>query len=198
MYYVESNKHSSLTKILPWLMVVAGVVGLIASFALTVEKITWLKNPDYIPVCNINPLFSCVSVSNSPQGEVFGVPNMLWGIIAFSIVLSIGASMLFGAMGHKPWFWRLYNIGALAGVLFVHWLFVQSVYVIGALCIFCMAVWAVTIPLFWYITLHNIHAGHLRIPKKLTPVVNFVLSNHGILLAVWYVIIILLIMLRFE
>lgn len=195
MNYKES---ALVAKVLPWLMVAAGLIGLVSSFALTVEKIAWLKDPNYIASCNINPLFSCVSVSNSPQGEVLGVPNMLWGIIAFSVVLTIGASALFGAMGHKPWFWRLYNLGALGGVLFVHWLFVQSVYVIGALCLFCMAVWVVVIPLFWYLTLYNIHNGHLKVPKLLAPVAKFISSNHGILLAAWYALIALLIVLRFS
>lgn len=195
---MESKKSVAVAKFLPWLLVVAGCVGLFASFMLTVEKIAWLKDPSYKAVCNINPIFSCVSVSNSPQGEVFGVPNMLWGVIAFSVILTIGASMLFGAMGHKTWFWRLFNLGAFGGVLFIHWLFVQSVYVIGALCIFCMTVWAVTMPLFWYITLFNIQNSHIPINKKLMPVVNFALSNHGIILASWYVLIILLILLRFR
>ena len=43
------------------------------------------------------------------------------------------------------WIW----IGLAAGrsVLFVHWLIVQTLYGIGALCPYCMVVWAVTIPL---------------------------------------------------
>lgn len=195
---MKSEKSAIVVRVLPWLMIIAGAIGLLSSFALTVEKIAWLKDPSYQPVCNINPLFSCVSVSSSPQAEVFGAPNMVFGLIAFAVVLTIGASMLFGAAGHKPWFWRLYNLGALAGVLFVHWLFVQSVYVIGALCLFCMAVWVVTIALFWYLTLYNIHNGHMPVPKRLKPLANFMFSNHGILLAGWFAIIALLIVLRFS
>jgi hypothetical protein len=38
--------------------------------------------------------------------------------------------------------------GTLLGVVFVHWLIFQSLYRIGALCPYCMVVWAVTVPLF--------------------------------------------------
>ncbi len=37
--------------------------------------------------------------------------------------------------------------GTLLGTVFVHWLIFQSLYRIGALCPYCMVVWAVTIPL---------------------------------------------------
>ena len=41
-------------------------------------------------------------------------------------------------------------------MVFVHWLIYQSVFVIGALCPYCMVVWAVTIPTFFYVTVHNL------------------------------------------
>ena len=37
-------------------------------------------------------------------------------------------------------------VGAVLGAVFVHWLAFQSLYRIGALCPWCMVVWAVTIP----------------------------------------------------
>jgi uncharacterized membrane protein len=45
------------------------------------------------------------------------------------------------------WYWTALAAATLAGVVFVHWLIFQSLYRIGALCPYCMAVWAVTIPL---------------------------------------------------
>jgi hypothetical protein len=46
------------------------------------------------------------------------------------------------------WYWIGLAIGSALGVVFIHWLIFQSLYRIGALCPYCMAVWAVTIPLF--------------------------------------------------
>ncbi|MEV6675377.1 vitamin K epoxide reductase family protein [Streptomyces erythrochromogenes] len=41
-----------------------------------------------------------------------------------------------------------------AGFAFTVWLIAQCLYVIGALCPWCVVVWAVMIPLFWYVTRH--------------------------------------------
>lgn len=45
------------------------------------------------------------------------------------------------------WVWAGLAAGSLLGAVFVHWLIYQSLYVIGALCPYCMVVWAVTVPL---------------------------------------------------
>ena len=45
------------------------------------------------------------------------------------------------------WYWVGLAAGTLLGAVFVHWLIFQSLYLIGALCPYCMVVWVVTIPL---------------------------------------------------
>ena len=45
------------------------------------------------------------------------------------------------------WYWAGLATGTALGVVFIHWLIFQSLYRIGALCPYCMVVWAVTIPL---------------------------------------------------
>jgi len=66
------------------------------------------------------------------------------------------------------------QVGVTFGVLFVHWLMFQSLYEIGALCPYCMVVWAVMIPIFWYTTLRNIR-----------PEFQF----HSVVLIMWYLVI---------
>lgn len=104
----------TLEKAFPYLVIVLGALGLLAAFVLTVDKIKLLKDPTFIPDCNINPIFSCGSVMKTQQAEIFGMPNTLVGIIAFSMILAIGFTMLFGAR-MKPWFWRLFTLGAAGG-----------------------------------------------------------------------------------
>ena len=62
-----------------WWVLIAGVVGLVASMALTVEKFELLIDPHYVPSCNINPIVSCGSVMTTPQASVLGFPNPLLG-----------------------------------------------------------------------------------------------------------------------
>ncbi|MFD4609705.1 vitamin K epoxide reductase family protein [Streptomyces sp. NPDC058451] len=52
--------------------------------------------------------------------------------------------------------WLALNAGALAGVVFVHWLIHQSLFGLGRLCPYCTVVRVVTIALFWYVTLRNL------------------------------------------
>ncbi|MDG4664778.1 vitamin K epoxide reductase family protein [Mycobacterium sp. 236(2023)] len=128
-----------------WVLI-AGVVGLASALTLTIEKIELLINPDYIPSCSINPVLSCGSVMITPQASLFGFPNPLIGIVAFAVVTVTGVLAL-AKVNLPRWYWAGLAVGTLLGTVFVHWLIFQSLYRIGALCPYCMVVWAVTIPL---------------------------------------------------
>lgn len=129
-----------------WWILLAGVLGLIASATLTVEKIEILINPAYVPSCNLNPVVACGSVMTTPQASAFGFPNSLIGIAAFTVVTVTGV-LAVTKVPLPRWYWIGMTIGTLFGAVFVHWLIVQSLYRIGALCPYCMVVWAVTISL---------------------------------------------------
>ncbi|WP_422224986.1 vitamin K epoxide reductase family protein [Mycobacterium sp.] len=129
-----------------WWVLIAGVIGLIASFTLTVEKIEILRNPSYVPSCNINPIVSCGSVMTTPQASVLGFPNSLIGIAAFSVITVTGV-LAVAKVPLPQWYWVGIAVGTLAGAGFVHWLIFQSLYQIGALCPYCMVVWVATISL---------------------------------------------------
>jgi uncharacterized membrane protein len=129
-----------------WWVLIAGVIGLIASATLTVEKIQILLNPSYVPSCNINPIVSCGSVMTTPQASALGFPNSLIGIAAFSVVVVTGV-LAVTKVPLPRWYWVGLAAGTLAGAGFVHWLIFQSLYRIGALCPYCMVVWVATISL---------------------------------------------------
>ncbi|MFP8902933.1 vitamin K epoxide reductase family protein [Streptomyces atacamensis] len=48
----------------------------------------------------------------------------------------------------------------------VHWLIRQSLCEPGRICPYCAVVWAVTIPLLWYVTLHDIRHGVPPVPCR--------------------------------
>jgi uncharacterized membrane protein len=129
-----------------WWVLIAGVLGLIASVTLTLEKIKVLANPTYVPSCNFNPVVSCGSVMATSQASVLGFPNPLIGIAGFTVVVVTGV-LAVAKIPLPQWYWIGLAAGTLAGVVFVHWLIFQSLFRIGALCPYCMVVWAVTIPL---------------------------------------------------
>ncbi|MBP2478873.1 putative membrane protein [Crossiella equi] len=183
-------------RLLPWLLTACGLTGLAASAVLTVEKLALLTNPDYVPTCSINPVLSCGSVMRTPQAEAFGFPNPLLGLAGFAVITTIGVALLSGARFHR-WFWLGLQAGVTSGVFFVHWLIFQSLYRIGALCPYCMIVWAVTIPLFWYVTLHNLHHQHLPIPSGCRSTVDGLLRYHTVVLTVWYLMVVLAVLQAF-
>lgn len=188
--------QQTLDKVLPWLLVIGGFIGLGASFTLTVEKIELLKNPAHHLSCSLNPVLSCGSIIASKQASAFGFANPIIGLIGFAVVITVGMGILAGAK-YKKWFWQGLQIGTLLGLVFVHWLFYQSLYVIGALCIYCMIVWAVTIAMFWYTLLYNLRVGNIRTPKACKSTVAFASKHHGEILILWYLLIFFAIVVRF-
>lgn len=73
----------------------------------------------------------------------------------------------------------------VGGLVFVHWLIGQSLYRIGALCPYCMAVWVATIAVSWYTTLHNLTAARLPLPPSWQRMGGRVARYHGALLTAW-------------
>ena len=129
-----------------WWVLLAGVIGLTSSMTLTVDKIKILLNPSYVPSCNINPIVACGSVMVTPQASIFGFPNPLLGIVAFTVVAVTGV-LAVAKVPLPQWYWAGLAVGVLIGAVFVHWLIFQSLYRIGALCPYCMVVWVMTVTL---------------------------------------------------
>lgn len=183
-------------KYLPWILIVGGGAGLLASIVLTLEKFAILENPEHHLSCSLNPVLSCGSIITSNQASAFGFPNPMLGLSGFAIVITIGVGILAGAK-YKKWFWQGLNLASLLAVLFIHWLIYQSLYSLQALCIYCMVVWSVTMPIFWYTTLYNLENGNIKTPASLQKLVSFARKHHLDILIAWYVIVIALIIQNF-
>lgn len=194
---IKKKLQSKLDRFLPRLLVVGGFFGLLASFMLTMDKITLLENPGKELICNINPVVACGSVIMTPQASALHFPNPFLGLIGFAVVITVGMSMLAGANIVKKWYWQTYMAATALGIAFIHWLMFQSIYRIGALCPYCMLVWVVTIPIFWYSLLWTVRKGFLSVPKKWDTAVAFANRNHMGILVSWYLIIVGVILNRF-
>ena len=179
----------------PWILLFGAILGLIASFELTVDKIQILSDPNYIPSCNINPVLSCGSVIITEQASLFGFPNPLIGLAGYSVIITL-AVLLISRVTIPKWVWLGLNLGALGGMAFVVWLAFQSLYVIGALCPWCMVAWVGTIFIFWITTAENAAQG--RFTRSGTPgvVSEVVYSLRWIFISLTFVLIITLIFIR--
>lgn len=182
---------------LPWLLTVGGALGLLAAFALTVERIALAVDPGYTPSCSINPVLSCGSVMLTEQAALFGFPNPLLGIGAFAVVVTIGVALL-GRVRLPGWFWTGLLAGALAGTALVHYLVVASLYRIGALCPYCMVVWAVTIPITWYAALAVLDGAARRGPGAARSAYRVLAGYHAVPVVLWFLVVAGLALVRFR
>jgi uncharacterized membrane protein len=192
--FIERWKSLTLKQTFPIILIVMSLVGLGASMALTIEELAVYKNPNHQLSCSINPIIACGPVMKSKEAAVVGdVPNPYFGLIAFAIILCVGASMLAGAE-MKRWYWLTFQAGAVGGWGFVIWLMIHSIYVIGALCLYCMATWVAVSTLCWYLFQWNLQEGHILVPAN---VKRFLREHHGDVIAGWLLFIVFLILNHF-
>lgn len=178
---------ASLGAFMPWLFIACGIVGITASVFLTYDQIKIWQNPGYVPACSLNPLINCGSVITSGKGEIAHIPGPLFGLLAFPVIITVGAAMLAGAK-FKRWFWQGLQLGATGGILFALWMFWTSLFQIHALCPFCLSVDAAMYVLFWYVTLYNLQQEHVTSPAWLKRGADFSLRHHLDILIVWFLI----------
>lgn len=188
--------YSRLNAFMPWMLLFAGIVGIVCSLFLTYDQIQIWKHPNYIPACNLNPIVSCGSVIDSKQGEIFGIPAPFFGLIAFPVLATVGLAMIAGAK-FKRWFWQLAELAGIGGIGFALWLFWLSVYRVHALCPFCLTVDVVVYTMVWYLTLYNLSEGYIALPKRLVGVGDFARRHHLDILVTWFILIIAFILHHF-
>ncbi len=148
----------------PWIfglwLVIAGVIGEIAAFALTVEKFEVLKNPDAILSCNVSVFVQCGKNLESWQGSVLGFPNPIIGLIGWMAPIVVGMAVIAGARFPR-WFWLAFNAGVALALVFVIWLASQSIFApnLRTICPYCLLTWSVTWPTFFAVTFRNMAEG---------------------------------------
>ena len=152
---------------------VGGVLGMWASFALLMDDFALLNDPGADLLCTIDATVQCGKNILSWQGQVFGFPNPVLGLMMFPAPLVVGTGLLAGAR-FATWFWWLFNAGLLFGTGFVFWLAFESIFSLNTLCLWCSLVYLVTIPMFVAVTTTNLAAGRAgsrmqRVGLVLTP-----------------------------
>lgn len=171
-----------------WLMVVLGMVGLVASALLVIERVAVATDPDYVPPCSINPVLTCTSAMLSDQGALFGFPNPVLGVAGFPVVIATGAAMLAGARMAR-WYWTGMWLGGLGAVAFMHWLIYESFVSLQSLCPYCMVVWAATTPLFAAVSAYALPRGALGDRVARSTVVGDLIALRWWLVGLWFAII---------
>ncbi len=180
------------------IMLAGGVAALVAAFVLTLEKFHLYENPDAILSCSINAVLNCSTVMQTWQSHVFGFPNMLIGMMAFPVVITVAVAGLAGVRFPR-WFLTAANIGFLLGAIFSYWLFFQSLYAIQVLCPWCLLVTASTTLIFSSMTHYNLKHNTFNLKKHVNEKVQDFLSNgyHQMIVLAWLALMVALVFLKF-
>lgn len=181
-------------------MLAFGIVGLIASFVLSVEEIHLLKNPGEPLSCSFNLVLDCSTVMKTWQANVFGFPNPFIGLMGYSVVITVAVMGLAGASKALPhWFWRVAMICYSLGALFAYWLFFSSVYVIQVLCPWCLFVTFATTLVFaslkHFVLRENIWSFNAAFNKKVQQWLNKDIDK--VVITSWLVLLTALVFIKF-
>ncbi|PPB49421.1 hypothetical protein C4K88_06895 [Arthrobacter pityocampae] len=149
------------------MLVATGVIGWIAAGILVLEKLELYRDSDHVTSCDINPWVSCGRVMETWQSELFGFPNPFIGLVGFTVVITTGMALLAGARFSR-WYWVGLQAGVTLGMVFAAWLWSQALFDIYILCLYCIVVWAVMIPLFVLTTVRNLVHGVIPAPASPT------------------------------
>jgi len=178
------------------LLVGASSVGLIASFWQAAERITMLKNPGGELSCNLNPVVDCGAVLGDSLAAVFGPPNAFIGMVVFSMLLAFGLLRLTGG-SWSGFIHKLVMVLSIAIFLFSVWFFWVSLYSLGTVCIFCMFIWAASMPIGLYGV--KDYLQHQKKPNRLYRLTNnFLQKHHFSILVTVYGVMVVLYFLRFQ
>lgn len=180
------------------LMLIFGILALFASFSLTVDEFYLLKNPDAILGCSFNLVMDCSVVMHTWQAAIFGFPNMLIGLMGYSVVITIAVLGYLGVKMPRN-FLIAANVGFFGGIVFSEWLYFQSVYVIEVLCPWCLLVMFSTILIFATMTRYNLRNNVFGLREELNLRVQIFLDKEydKLIVAIWIVLLIVGIVLHF-
>jgi uncharacterized membrane protein len=145
-------------------MLISSLIGLIASLVLSIEAMQLAEDPLADLGCNINSVLSCGTVGSSWQASLLGFPNSFLGLIAEPVVITLSVAAL-GGVRYPRWFMLSAQVVYSIGLAFAYWLFVQSYFVIGALCPWCLTITVTTTLVFASLTRINLLENHFRLSE---------------------------------
>lgn len=193
----QSKNNQLILRIYSWVLAVGGTLGLIAMTWQASERIHMLKNPGVALNCNLNPIVDCGGVLGNKLAAVLGFPNAFLGMIFFAILASSGLMLLSGGVFQK---WYRHFVMAVATILmlFSVWFFGVSLYILGKICIFCVVGWVVSVPIFWYSLIYFLQNTQKKRSTNFQKFTDFIARHHIDIVAVTYVVMIVLYLIRFR
>jgi len=143
-----------MTNITNRIVLILGLLGLFISLYLTYTKISGTS-----PQCNL--LSGCETVEQSSYSEVYGIPVALFGALFYLGI--IVATFIRVIKKYKEVISKLLLIATFIGFIYSMYLTYLEVYVIFAICIYCVASAIISTALFFLNLYENIVISKLRL-----------------------------------
>ena len=134
-----------------FIMLAGSVLGLLASFMLSIESLILAKNSHAVLSCDLSSVLSCSTVASHWSATILGFPNSFIGVMTLPVMVTIAVALLAGAK-----FMQAAEAGAVAGMVFAIWMFYMSYIEIGALCPWCLTLDVGMTLIFFGLTRYNI------------------------------------------
>lgn len=165
-------------------MLLSASISLLASLVLSIDALRIAESPDTVLSCDVNATLSCGAVARSWQASLLGWPNAFLGLMAEPVVITIAVASL-GGVRVPRWFMAGAQVVYTLGVIFAYWLFAQSMFVIGALCPWCLLVTFSTTLVFTTLTHVNIRDDNLYLPRSLQRRARWMIDHEVDVAIVW-------------
>lgn len=181
------------------IMLIASTVALFVSFILAADTLKLARNPGQKLNCDVNAVLSCSTVAESWQAEIvkfagLSFPNAFFGIAAESVFVTIAVIGL-AKVAVPRWFATCTWLGGLAALAYSYWLTTQSLFVINALCPWCLALMFSTTVQFMSLSHATVTVQDL--PAKNTGLRKYYRLNFDLMVdAVWIVALIVVILVK--
>lgn len=124
-----------------WLVIVLSILGIFDTAYLTAER--YLSSPVYCPIGG-----ECDKVLTSPYATIYGVPLALFGLIFyfFILVLALGYQTCplkffekkFRRASNRAIILKIFFVLTLLAFIFSGWLVYLQLFVIKAICVYCV------------------------------------------------------------
>ncbi len=168
-------------------MLVGALLSLLASFVLSIEAVQLAANPNAELPCSINAVLNCATVGVHPSAHMFGFPNAFLGLIAEPVVITVAIAGLAGVKFPRLFMFAA-QIGYGFGFIFALVLLYISMFIIQALCPWCLLVSLTTTMVFFAITRYNIREKNLFLPSKIQKKLEVVVKKDYDKLLLWTIV----------
>lgn len=145
---------------------VFAILGFIASFTLSVDKLDILRNPNQQLPCNINSYFNCGIVMRSKYAEVAGIPWSFLGVAGYPAVMLLGL-IIIERKKMSLWLTWLTTLPAFCAFALSTYFMYVSAYLIGVFCPWCIVSAVSATSIFFALITHNLAENNYNLkPEK--------------------------------